>query len=206
MNNITEKQKQVLDIIKKEIALKGFPPTVREIGAILNLSSPASTQFHLNKLEENGYIKKNKNKFRTLELLVDNEYLDSNEDIVNIPLIGFITAGHPIEAINNPGEYFPVPIHLIPLRKEVFALNISGNSMKNKGINDKDIIIIERKKTANNGEIVAALLNENEVTLKTFYKEKNHIRLQPENPDYDPIIVDNVDILGKAVGLYRKID
>lgn len=206
MNNITDKQKQVLQIIKKHIAKKGFPPTVREIGEEMNLSSPASTQFHLNKLEDFGYIKKNKNKFRSLELLVENEFLNEDSDTVHIPLIGTITAGNPIEAIENPFEYFPVPINLIPLKKEVFALNISGNSMINKGIKDKDIVILERKNIANNGDIIAALLNENEVTLKTFYKEKDHVRLQPENEDFEPIIIDDISILGKAIGLYRKID
>ncbi len=206
MNIISDKQKQVLDVIKKHLAKKGFPPTVREIGAELNLSSPASTQFHLNKLEEHGYIKRNKSKFRSLELLVDNEYLDNKDDVVNIPLIGTITAGNPIEAIERPDEFFPLPINFIPFKKEVFALDISGDSMINKGIKDKDIIIIERRPDTNNGDIVAALLNENEVTLKTFYKEKNHIRLQPENERYSPIITDNVSILGKAIGLYRKID
>lgn len=206
MNNLGEKQKRVLDVIKRHIAKNGFPPTVREIGSELNLNSPASTQFHLNKLEDGGYIKRNKSKFRSLELLVDNEYLDINEDIVQIPLIGTITAGNPIEAIENPTEFFSVPINLIPLKKEIFALNISGNSMINVGINDKDIILIEKRNTANNGEIVAALLNDNEVTLKRFYKDKTHIRLQPENDEFEPIIVDNVSILGKAIGLYRKID
>lgn len=206
MNNLGEKQKRVLDVIKRHIAKNGFPPTVREIGSELNLNSPASTQFHLNKLEDSGYIKRNKSKFRSLELLVDNEYLDNNEDIVQIPLIGTITAGNPIEAIENPTEFFSVPINLIPLKKEIFALNISGNSMINVGINDKDIILIEKRNTANNGEIVAALLNDNEVTLKRFYKDKTHIRLQPENDEFEPIIVDNVSILGKAIGLYRKID
>ena len=204
MERLTDRQNQILDTIKKFIAKNGYPPTVREIGTLLNLSSPATTHFHLNRLENKGYIRKSKSKNRSLELLVPNEYLDTNDEITNIALIGTITAGNPIEAIENPNEYFSVPTSILPKRKEVFALNIKGNSMINKGINNGDIVIIEKTKTANNGEIVAAMTDEYEVTLKTFYKEKNHIRLQPENDAMAPIILPNVTILGKAIGLYRK--
>ncbi len=205
MEKLTERQKDILDTIKKYIAKKGFPPTVREIGKELNLSSPATTHFHLGKLESKGYIKKSKSQNRTIELLVPNEYLEKDNDVANIALIGTITAGNPIEAIENPDEFFSVPVNLIPKKKEIFALNVKGTSMINKGIRDGDIVLIEKKKDANNGEIVAAMTSENEVTLKTFYKEQNHIRLQPENDTMAPIILDNVTILGKAVGLYRKI-
>ena len=205
MEKLTEKQKQMLDTLKKFIAKNGYPPTVRELGSALDLSSPATTHFHLSKLESKGYITKGKGKNRTLELLVPNEYLESNDSVVDVALIGTITAGSPIEAIENPDEYFSVPVNLIPKKKEIFALNVKGTSMINKGIRDGDIVLIEKKKTANNGEIVAAMTGENEVTLKTFYKEQNHIRLQPENDTMAPIILDNVTVLGKAVGLYRKI-
>ena len=205
MEKLTDRQKEILDTIKKFIAKNGFPPTVREIGKALNLSSPATTHFHLSKLESKGYIKKDKSKNRTLELLVPNEYVEEASDIATVPLIGTITAGNPIEAIENPDEYFSVPISLIPKKSSIFALNVKGTSMINKGIRDGDIVLIERKKTANNGEIVAAMTDENEVTLKTFYKEQNHIRLQPENDSMAPILLNNVTILGKAVGLYRKI-
>ena len=205
MEKLTDRQKEILDTIKKYIAKNGFPPTVREIGKELNLSSPATTHFHLSKLESKGYIKKDKSKNRTLELLVPNEYLEETKDIATIPLIGTITAGSPIEAIENPDEFFSIPISLIPKKGEVFALNVKGTSMINKGIRDGDIVLIEKKRTANNGEIVAAMTSENEVTLKTFYKEQNHIRLQPENDTMAPIILNNVTILGKAIGLYRKI-
>ena len=205
MEKLTEKQKQMLETLKKFIAKNGYPPTVRELGKELDLSSPATTHFHLSKLESKGYITKGKGKNRTLELLVPNEYLESNESVVDVALIGTITAGSPIEAIENPDEYFSVPVNLIPKKKEIFALNVKGTSMINKGIRDGDIVLIEKRKDANNGEIVAAMTSENEVTLKTFYKEQNHIRLQPENDTMAPIILDNVTILGKAVGLYRKI-
>lgn len=137
--------------------------------------------------------------------MVDNEYMEKNEEVVEVPLLGKITAGNPIEAIENPDEYFSLPAYLIPKSKEVFTLNVSGDSMINAGILDGDIVIVERRNTARNGEIVVAMTEENEVTLKTFYKEKDHIRLQPENDTMEPFIFDNVYILGKAIGLYRKI-
>ena len=205
MEKLTDKQKQMLETIKKFMAKYGYPPTVRELGKELDLSSPATTHFHLGKLESKGYIKKGKGKNRTIELLVPNEYLENNDSVVDVALIGTITAGNPIEAIENPDEYFSVPVSLIPKKKEIFALNVKGTSMINKGIRDGDIVLIEKNKTANNGEIVAAMTGEFEVTLKTFYKEQGHIRLQPENDTMAPIILDNVTILGKAIGLYRKI-
>ena len=205
MEKLTDKQKLMLETLKKYLAKYGYPPTVRELGKELDLSSPATTHFHLSKLESKGYIKKGKGKNRTLELLVPNEYLENNDSVVDVALIGTITAGNPIEAIENPDEYFSVPVNLIPKKKEIFALNVKGTSMINKGIRDGDIVLIEKNKTANNGEIVAAMTGENEVTLKTFYKEQNHIRLQPENDTMAPIILNDVTILGKAVGLYRKI-
>ncbi len=204
METLTDRQNEILDTIKKYIAKNGYPPTVREIGTILNLSSPATTHFHLNRLEKKGYIKKGKSKNRCLEVLVPNEYIEKNDKAVDIPLIGTITAGNPIEAIEKPNEFLTIPTELIPKKSEVFALNVQGTSMINKGINDGDIVIIKRLNTAENGDIVAAMTSENEVTLKTFYKEKTHIRLQPENDTMAPIILDNVTILGKAVGLYRK--
>lgn len=204
MEKLTKRQTEILKTVKKFIADHGYPPTVREIGSILNLTSPATTHFHLNKLEEKGYIRKNESKNRALELLVPNEYITNDDTTVNIALLGQITAGNPIEAIEVPNEYFSVPSNMLPTKKEVFALHVKGSSMINKGIHSDDIVIIERKNTANNGDIVAAMTDENEVTLKTFYKEKDHFRLQPENDTMEPIILSNVTILGKAIGLYRK--
>ena len=139
-----------------------------------------------------------------MELLVENEYLE-NENSVEVPLIGTVTAGSPIEAIEVPNEFFTVPTSLIPPKSEVFSLKVSGESMVEAGIFDGDIAIIERKPDAHNGEMVVAITEENEVTLKTFYKEKDHFRLQPENKTMNPIILDNVSILGKVIGIYRKI-
>ncbi len=205
MEKISEMQEKILETIKKFIAKKGYPPTVREIGAVLDLKSPASVHFHLNKLEKKGYLKKDKTKNRSIELLVDNEYIQKDEDVVNIPLIGLITAGNPIEAIEKPYDFFSVPAYIIPKKSQVFALLVKGESMINKGIYNGDVVILKKENIAHNGEIVAAMTDENTVTLKTFYKEKDRIRLQPENDVMSPIYLKNVKILGKAIGLYRKI-
>ena len=204
MEQLTKIQEDILKALKKFIANHGYPPTVREIGAMLNLSSPATTHFHLNKLEEKGYIRKNEAKNRALELLVPNEFLDKDDNIVDVPLLGKVTAGNPIEAIEVPDEYFSLPATMINGKKEVFTLRVSGESMINVGIYDGDIIIVERKNTAINGEKVVAMTEENEVTVKTYYKENGHFRLQPENDTMAPIILDKVSILGKVIGLYRK--
>ena len=205
MEKLTNQQEKMLNIIKKYVVKHGYAPTVRELCQEMNLSSTATVQVHLNNLEKKGYIKKEESKNRTIEILVDNEYEIKNELIIEVPLLGKITAGNPIEAIERPDEYFSLPSYLIPKNKDVFTLLVSGESMINAGILDGDIVIVERKNTANNGEIVVAMTDENEVTLKTFYKEKDHFRLQPENDTMAPFIMDNVTILGKAIGLYRKI-
>lgn len=205
MKELTKKQNLILDYIKSYIVAHGYPPTIREIGTAVGSSSPATIHAHLANLEEKGYIKKQNSKNRALELLVDNEYEPKNELIVDVPLLGKITAGSPIEAIENPNEYFSLPSYLIPKNKEVFTLNVSGCSMINAGILDGDIVIVEKRNTARNGEIVVAMTDDNEVTLKTYYKEDGYFRLQPENDTMDPIILNNVIILGKAIGLYRKI-
>lgn len=205
MEILTKKQGEILDFIKVYVANHGYPPTVREIAKKLKVNSPATIHSHLNKLAEKKYIKKDDSKNRAIELLVDNEYLNKNESIVSIPLLGKITAGLPIEAIENPNNFFEVPSYLIPKNKEVYALNVSGDSMINIGIYDNDIVLIEKQNIARNGDIVVAMNDENEVTLKTFYKEKGYFRLQPENDTMEPIILNNVTILGKAIGLYRKL-
>ena len=169
MEKLTGRQSFILDILKKMIAKNGYPPTVREIGEEAHLSSPATIHFHLKQLEEKGYIKKDDNKNRTLEILVPNEYLDKDEKIVDVPLLGKVTAGNPIEAIEMPDEYFSLPANLIAKKDEIFTLKVSGESMINVGIYDGDILIVERKNTARNGETVVAMNDNNEVTVKTFY-------------------------------------
>jgi repressor LexA len=205
MEKLTVKQEKVLEALKKYLADKGYPPTVRELCAMTNLNSSATIHVHLDHLQEKGYIKKTKDKNRTIELLVPNEYDIKNDTVVSIPLLGKVTAGNPIEAIERPDEYFDIPAYMINPKKEVFSLNVSGDSMINAGIYDGDIVLVERANVAHNGEIVVAMNEDNEVTVKTFYKEKDHIRLQPENDALEPIILNNCTVLGKVVGLYRKM-
>jgi repressor LexA len=205
MEKLTKRQEDTLKYIKEYIVSHGYPPTVREIATELNVSSPATVQSHLDRLADKGYIKKGSNKNRTIELMVDNEYSKSTDSVIDVPLLGKITAGSPIEAIENPDEYFSLPAQLVPRKKEVFTLLVDGESMIEAGILDGDIVIVERANIARNGEIVVAMTEDNEVTLKTFYKEKDYFRLQPENSTMEPIILNNVFILGKAIGLYRKI-
>ncbi len=202
MEKLTNRQKDVLDYIKSYVADHGYPPAVREIGGALGLNSPATIQSHLNALETKGYIKKTNSKYRSLEIVGNNEYI--NENIVEVPLLGKITAGSPIEAIETPNEFFSLPAYLIPQRQEVFTLKVSGESMINAGIYDGDIVIVQKQNIARNGDIIVAMTDENEVTLKTFYKENGYIRLQPENDTMKPILLPNCTILGKAIGLYRK--
>ena len=203
-SDLSTRQNEILTFVKKYTAKNNYPPSIREIASGVNLNSPATVHVHIKNLIEKGYLKRNINNHKVLELQVPNEFANNNNDIVQIPLLGKVTAGNPIEAIENPDEYFPLPIQLVPQNSEVFTLRVSGESMINAGIYDNDIVIIERNNTAKNGEIVVAMTDENEVTLKTFYKEENYIRLQPENDFMTPIILNNVTILGKAIGLYRK--
>ena len=157
MEKLTKRQEDILDYIKKYIVAHGFPPTIREIGAALDLSSPATIHAHLANLEKKGFIKKQDSKNRTLELLVDNEYDVKDDLTIEVPLLGKITAGNPIEAIEHPDEFFPVPSYLIPKGKDVFTLNVHGESMINAGILDGDIVIVEKANTARNGQIVVAM-------------------------------------------------
>ena len=202
---LTKKQEEVLIYIKKYIVKHGYPPAVREICEGLGLSSPATVHTHLKELEKKGAISKTKSKFRTIEVNGVNEFMPKDEELVKVPLLGKVTAGSPIEAIENPNEFFTLPANLIPPKETIFTLKVSGESMINAGIFDGDIVIVQKQKIAHNGDIVVAMTDENEVTLKRFYKEEDHIRLQPENDTMAPIILPNCQILGKAIGLYRKL-
>jgi len=204
LEKITNKQAETLTFIKKYMVEHGFPPSVREICKGMDLNSPATVHAHLKQLEKKGIIRKESNKFRTIELLVDNEFAKKDDELVKVPLLGKVSCGNPIEAIEQPNEFFDLPASLIPRKETIFTLKCSGDSMINVGIYDGDYVIIQKQKIARNGEIVVALTEDNEVTLKTFYKEKDHIRLQPENDTMEPIILSNCTILGKAIGLYRK--
>ncbi len=202
---LTKRQEEIYTFVKKYIVEHGFPPSTREIGAAVGLNSPATVHVHLKHLAEMGLIRKTSSKFRTIEVIGPNEYANVKEDVVKVPLLGKITAGSPIEAIENPGEYFDLPVSLVPNKEEIFTLKVSGESMINAGIFDGDIVIVQKQSMAKNGEIVVAMTDENEVTLKRFYKEDGYIRLQPENDLMAPIILSNCTILGKAIGLYRRI-
>lgn len=204
MEKLTKKQEEVLTVIKKYIAEHGYAPSVREVCELMNLSSTATVFVHMRHLMKKGYLKQTDNKFRTLEVLVPNEYLEKNEDVVNVPLLGKVTCGNPIEAIEFPDEYIALPAFMIPKKEEIFTLKTEGMSMKNVGIYDGDIVIVKRQKNAKNGDYVVALDKNGFTTLKTFYKENGYFRLQPENETMDPIILDKVEILGIAIGLYRK--
>ena len=205
MEKLTSKQEEILTQIKKFIAQKGYAPTIRELCGLCGLSSTATMFVHLKNLTNKGYISQTESKFRTIELNVINEYDKRQDNVIEVPLLGKVAAGNPIEAIENPNEFFNLPKELIPNNSDVFTLEVNGESMINAGIHDNDIVIVKKQKTANNGEIVVAMTDDNEVTLKRFYKEKDHIRLQPENSTLQPIILYNVTILGRAIGLYRKI-
>lgn len=197
---ITEKQKEILEFIKDQILEKGYPPAVREICEAVQLKSTSSVHSHLEALERNGYIRRDPTKPRAIEIL-DDDFNLIRREIVNIPMIGEVAAGQPIFAEQNIEGYFPFLPEDVPAGKS-FMLKVKGDSMIDVGIYDGDRILVKEEHTATNGDIVVALV-EDSATVKTFYKENGHFRLQPENESMDPIIVDEVEVLGKVVGLYR---
>ncbi len=197
---ISEKQQQILDYIKNNILNKGYPPSVRDICSAVNLRSTSSVHAHLEKLEKNGYIKRDPAKSRTIEI-VDESFNEVRKEMAYVPEIGDVAAGIPLLAVENTSGYFPIPTEYLPNEK-TFILKVKGDSMVDVGIYDGDRLIVEQKNTASNGEIVVALVDDS-ATVKRFFKEDGHIRLQPENMFMDPIIVDDCTILGKVVGLFR---
>ncbi|MDO5418158.1 MAG: transcriptional repressor LexA [Lachnospiraceae bacterium] len=197
---ISDKQKEILEYIKETILKKGYPPAVREICEAVHLKSTSSVHSHLETLEENGYIRRDPTKPRTIEILDDCFNLTRRE-MVNVPLIGCVAAGQPILAQENIENYFPIPADTLP-NQETFMLRVKGESMIKAGIYEGDQILVAQQETADNGDIVVALL-EDSATVKRFYKEDGHIRLQPENDAMDPIIAEDVQILGKVIGLLR---
>ena len=197
---ITAKQQQILDYIKQEILNRGYPPTVREICETVNLKSTSSVHSHLETLEKNGYIRRDPTKPRAIEICDDNFQMVRTE-MVSLPVVGRVAAGVPILAEQNIDEYFPVPADVVP-KGESFILNVHGDSMVNAGIFDGDRIFVNSCNTARNGDMIVALIDDS-ATVKTFYRENGHIRLQPENDYMDPIIVDDCQILGKVFGVYR---
>lgn len=197
---ISAKQEEILHYIKDTILMKGYPPTVREICEAVNLKSTSSVHAHLETLEKNGYIRKDSTKQRAIEI-VDDEFNLTRREVINIPIVGTVAAGQPLLATENIMDYFPVPVDMLP-NTELFMLKVHGDSMVNVGIYEGDTIIVSRQNTASNGEIVVALVDDS-ATVKRFYKENGHFRLQPENDYMDPIIVDNCEVLGKVIGLLR---
>ncbi|WP_017753848.1 transcriptional repressor LexA [Calidifontibacillus oryziterrae] len=206
MVKISKRQQDILQFIKQQVKTKGYPPSVREIGEAVGLASSSTVHGHLDRLEKKGFIRRDPTKPRAIEILTNEEtdMLPKN-DIVNVPIIGKVTAGLPITAIENIEDYIPLPERLVPAEGNLFILVVEGESMIDAGIHDGDLVIVRQQQTAVNGEIVVAMTTDDEATVKRFFKEKDHIRLQPENETMEPIIVDDVTILGKVIGLYRTI-
>lgn len=201
-NDLSSRQNAILDFIKKEIRKKGYPPSVREIGEAVGLSSSSTVHGHLAQLEEKGYLRRDPTKPRAIEVLGDDSLIIKKE-MVNVPVVGRVTAGQPILAVENVDDTFPLPLDFVR-NDNVFMLSVRGDSMVNAGILDGDYVLVRQQNTARNGDIVVALLND-EATVKTFYKEQDYVRLQPENPVLDPIITRDVTILGKVTGVFRKL-
>lgn len=198
--SLSKRQEAILDYIKKEIKAHGIPPTVRDIGNAVGLSSTSSVFSQLNMLEKKGYIKRDPMRSRYIEL-TDDAFNASRQEMIPIPIVGTVTAGEPILATQNIQDYFPIGINFLP-SEDSFFLQVKGESMINAHIMDGDLILVKRQNTAKNGDIVVALVGE-EATVKTFYKENGHFRLQPENDFMEPFIFDSVEILGLVTGVFR---
>lgn len=199
---ISPKQQEILEYIKSQILDRGFPPAVRDICEAVHLKSTSSVHSHLETLEKNGYIRRDPTKPRAIEIL-DDSFNFLRREMVNVPIVGQVAAGEPILAQQNIEDYFPIPVEYMP-NNQTFMLSVKGESMINAGILNGDMVLVEQRDTANNGEIVVAMI-EDGATVKTFYKEEGVIRLQPENDTMDPIIVEDVQILGKVIGVFRFI-
>lgn len=206
---ISKKQKQILDFLKEEVSKKGYPPSVREICLAVGLKSTSTVHMHLTKLEELGYIRRDPTKPRAIEIF-DNEDHTPTDNVVNfardtkfVPIIGEITAGQPILAVESFEDTFPIPSDFVD-EGNYFMLKIKGDSMIEAGIHDRDLVLVKQQNTANNGEIVVAMIDDS-ATVKTFYKEQSRVRLQPENSTMSPIYSDNVQILGRVKGVFRKM-
>jgi len=205
MQKISKRQEDILSFIKSEVKKKGYPPSVREIGEAVGLASSSTVHGHLARLESKGFIRRDPTKPRAIEVL-DPEGLETMKPgVLHVPLVGKVTAGLPITAIENIEEYFPLPESYGTSEDKLFMLEIVGNSMIEAGILNGDYVVVKQQQTANNGEIVVAMTEDDEATVKRFFKEKDYFRLQPENASMDPIILNNVSILGKVVGVYRMI-
>ncbi|MGO0061598.1 transcriptional repressor LexA [Brevibacillus fluminis] len=206
MSKLSNRQQSIIDFIRKEVKDKGYPPSVREIGEAVGLASSSTVHGHLARLEKKGLIRRDPTKPRAIELLSDEGRVadDFPDSVVRVPVVGKVTAGVPITAIEDVEDYFPLPESIVTSDK-VYMLRVSGESMIEAGILDGDYVIVRQQNVANNGDIVVAMTEEDEATVKRFFKEKNHFRLQPENAALEPIILDSVSILGKVIGVYRLL-
>lgn len=207
MSKVSSRQQAILEFIRNEVRMKGYPPSVREIGEAVGLASSSTVHGHLDRLEKKGFIRRDPTKPRAIELLGQEES-DSlgmfAHSVTRVPVVGKVTAGMPITATENIEDYFPLP-QQYSSDGEIFMLSVVGDSMIEAGIHNGDYVIVRKQQTANNGDIVVAMTEDDEATVKTFYKEKDHIRLQPENSTMEPIRLKNVVILGKVVGLFRDL-
>ncbi|MEB3102714.1 transcriptional repressor LexA [Ferviditalea candida] len=205
MSKISSRQQAILEFIKQEVRDKGYPPSVREIGEAVGLASSSTVHGHLERLEKKGLIRRDPTKPRAIEILNgDDDSAMFPLSVARVPLIGKVTAGMPITATENIEDYFPLPEHFVR-DENVFMLSVVGDSMIEAGIHNGDFVIVRQQQTANNGDIVVAMTEEDEATVKRFYKEKDHIRLQPENSSMKPIYLNSVTILGKVIGLFREM-
>ena len=205
MGRKSNRQLDILSFIKNHFKDKGYPPSVREIGEAVGLQSTSTVHGHLDRLERKGLIRRDPSKSRTIEILDDDmNSEDFSLSVSQVPVIGKVTAGEPILATENIEDYFPLPAHIVG-DHEVFMLTVSGDSMIEVGIYDGDYIVVRKQSAATNGEIVVAMTDEDEATVKTFYKEKDHIRLQPENASLNPILLQSCTILGKVIGVFRQL-
>lgn len=200
-NDLSEKQIKILNFIKSEILNKGYPPAVREICDAVGLKSTSTVHGHLERLEKKGIIRRDPTKPRAIEI-IDESFSPTRRELVSVPIVGRVAAGEPLLAVENIEEYFPIPAEFIP-NKQTFMLNVNGTSMIEAGIYDGDLILVQQQNQAVDRDIVVALLDDS-VTVKRFFREPNHIRLQPENSSMTPIIVDDVKIIGKVIGLFRR--
>lgn len=202
MAELTEKQQVIYNFIKKTILERGYPPSVREICEAIGLRSTSTVHGHLERLEKKGLIRRDPTKPRAIEIL-DESFMNIKRELVNVPIVGRVTAGQPILALENIEDHFPLPVEYVNTNDEHYMLRVEGESMINAGIHNHDLILVRKQSTANNRDIVVALIDDS-VTVKRFFKEDQYIRLQPENDAMAPIILQDVNILGKVIGLFRK--
>jgi repressor LexA len=206
MTSLSKRQHAILEFIKKEVKDKGYPPSVREIGEAVGLASSSTVHGHLARLEKKGYIRRDPTKPRAIEILDDEPFQrEDHVSMIKVPVLGKVTAGQPITAIENIEEYFPLPERYGHIDDNIYMLIVQGDSMIEAGILDRDYVIVRQQSNANNGDIVVAMTEEGEATVKRFFKEKNYFRLQPENSLLEPIILSEVSILGKVIGVFRSI-